>query len=255
MTTPPRTPGKRGRLPARALAGRFPLQWIHQYAKTPLPAPAYPVDVSGGITAWGMLANGPDPSCPQYPDGLGDCTFAGRQHDRMAKAAAAKLTEAWETSAELAAEYLAYDHGQDDGAVISDLLLSWYQAGKILAFAPVDHTDPAQCDSAMSAFRGLYCGVSLTDDADDLFMEGLPWGSASVTPDPADGHCIVKVKADGRALDTWVTWGAEQQSTLAWTRNCLDECWALVTTDDEAAKIDMPRLTADIAALGGTQAA
>ena len=254
MTTPPRTPGKRGRLPARALGDRFPLKWIHQYAVTPLPAPAYPVDVSGGITAWGMLGNGPDPTCPQYPDGVGDCTFAGRQHNRLCKAAADHLTETWETSDQLVAEYLAYDHGQDDGAVIADLLLAWYQAGKIFAFAPVDHSDPAQVDSATQAFRGCYAGVSLTDDADDLFCEGLPWGSGSDTPDPADGHCIVKVKADGRARDTWVTWGALQESTLPWTAACLDEAWVLVTTDDEAAKLDMPTLIADINALGGTQA-
>ena len=77
-----------------------------------------------------MLGNGPDPTCTTYPDGVGDCTFAGREHARRAKAAAAKLTETWETSDQLVAEYLAYDNGQDDGAVIADLLLSWYQAGK-----------------------------------------------------------------------------------------------------------------------------
>ena len=255
MTTPPRTPGKRGRLPARAPADRFALKYIHQYAVAPLPAPAYPADVSGGIADWGMLGNGPDPTCTTYPNGVGDCTYAGRQHNRLCKAAADHLTETWETSNELVAEYLAYDHGQDDGAVIADLLLAWYKAGKILAFAPVDHTSPAQVDSAMQAFRGCYAGASLTDDADDLFSEGLPWGSASVTPDPQDGHCIVKVKADGHQYDTWVTWGAEQRSTLAWTRNCLDECWVLITTEDEAEKVDMPALLADINALGGTEAA
>jgi hypothetical protein len=208
--------------------------------------------VSGGITDWGMLANGPDPACPQYPDGLGDCTFAGRQHNKMAKAAAAKLTEAWETSAELAAEYLAYDGGQDEGANIADLLLAWYKAGKILAFAPVDHSSPSAVDEAMQAFHGCYVGVSLTDDADDLFVEGQPWGSGSVTPDPQDGHCIVKVKADGAHFDTWVTWGAGQLSTLAWTAACLDEAWAIITSEDEAAKVNMPALLADIEALHGT---
>ena len=244
MTTPPRVPGKRGRLPALAPADRFALNFIHQYAREPLPAPAYPVDVSGGITDWGMLGN----------DEYGDCTFAGRQHNRMAKAAAAKLTEPWETAAALVAEYLAYDDGQDTGAVIANLLLSWYRVGKILAFAPVDHSDPAQVNSAMQEFHGCYCGVSLTDDADDLFSEGLPWGSGSDTPDPADGHCIVKVKADGRARDTWVTWGALQESTLPWTAACLDEAWVIITTEDEAAKVDMPTLFADLIALGGTQA-
>ena len=248
---PERIPGKRGRKPAKPPGDRFALRYIHDYAIAPLPAPRYPIDVSGGITDWGMLANGPDPSCPEYPDGLSDCTFAGRQHNKMAKAAAAKLAEVWETSAALAAEYLAYDNGQDDGANIADLLLSWYQAGKILAFAPVDHSSPSAVDGAMQAFHGCYAGVSLTDDADDLFSEGQPWGTGSITPDPDDGHCIVKVKADGLHFDTWVTWGSDQLSTLAWSAACLDEAWVLITTEDEAAKVDMAALVADINALGG----
>ena len=46
----------------------------------------------------------------------------------MAKAAAGHETEKWEDSNQLVAEYLRYDHGQDLGANIADLLLSWYQA-------------------------------------------------------------------------------------------------------------------------------
>jgi hypothetical protein len=70
-------------------------------------------------------------------------------------------------------------------------------------------------------------------------------------PDPAEGHCIVKVKADGQQLDTWVTWGALEESTREWSAACLDEAWAVVTSEDEAAKLDMPALLADISALGG----
>ncbi|HUJ65936.1 MAG TPA: hypothetical protein VLX59_10385, partial [Acidimicrobiales bacterium] len=67
-----------------------------------------------------------------------------------------------------------------------------------------------------------------------------------------EGHCIVKVKADGRDFDTWVTWGALEASTLGWTAACLEEAWAIVTSEDEAARLDMTALLADIAALGGT---
>ena len=105
----------------------------------------------------------------------------------------------------------------------------------------------------MTAFHGLYVGVNLTDDADSLFGNGQPWTVANgEKPDPNDGHCIVKVKADGQQTDTWVTWGALQESTQAWTAACLDEAWAVVTTEDEAAILDMPALLADINALGGT---
>ena len=257
MTTPVRVAGKRGRKPAKRLALRF----IHEYAREPLPAPAYPVDVTGGIPAqgWAMLGNGPDPTCTTHPDGVGDCGFAGRQHVRMAKAACYGETETWETSDELVAEYLAYDGGQDNGVVLADVLLSWYKAGKILAFAPVDHTDPAAVDSAMQAFKGAYAGVNLTDDADELFSAGQPWTVAQgQQPDPQEGHCIVKVRAAGGPIETpgggdgWVTWGALQRSYIQWTAACLQEAWVIITSEDEAAKVDLAALRADIDALGGT---
>ena len=189
----------------------------------------YPVDVTAGITDWQMLGNGPDPTCTTDPNGVGDCTFAGRQHYRMAKAAAVPETETWESSNALVAEYLAYDHGKDQGANIADLLLYWYKAGTILAFAPVDHTNPAEVDAAMAAFHGAYVGVNLTDDAEQLFEQQQPWTTANgEQPDPSDGHCIVKVKADGSQYDGWVTWGAVQESTLQWTAACLDEAWVII---------------------------
>ena len=249
-----RSAGLRGRRAVKPPGQRFAIAYLSSYARTPLPAPTYPVDVSGGITAWQMLGNGPDPTLTVH-DGkpVGDCTFAGRQHLRMAKAAANAETETWETTNELVTEYLKYDHGKDEGANIADLLLFWYKAGKILAFAPVDHTDPAACDAAMQAFHGLYVGVNLTDDADALFEKGQPWSvDNGERPDPNDGHCIVKVKADGQQIDTWVTWGALQESTTAWTKACVDEAWAVVTSEDEAAQLDMAALLADINALDGT---
>lgn len=252
----PRIAGHRGRLPAHPVAERFPVGWVHEYLGQPLPAPAYPVDVTGGIApdAWAMLGNGPDPTCTTYPDGLGDCSFAGRQHVKMAKAAAGHEALPGETSDQVVAEYLAYTGGHDTGAVLADLLLYWYQRGTILAFAPVDHSDPAAVDAAMQAFHGAYVGVSLTDDADQLFQEGLPWTVASgQQPDPSDGHCIVKVTADGVGLDGYVTWGALQHATVDWTRACLTEAWVIITAEDAAvASLDIARLRADIDALHGT---
>jgi hypothetical protein len=249
-----RTPGKRGRLPKKPPGQRFAISYLSDYLPAPLPPPSYPVNVTAGITDWGMLGNGPDPTCTTHPDGVGDCTFAGRQHYRMAKAAAGAETETWETSDQLVAEYLAYDHGQDQGAQIADLLLYWYKAGTILAFAPLDHTNPAEVDSAMAAFHGAYAGVNLTDDADTLFGQGQPWTTANgEQPNPSDGHCIVKIGADGSQFDTWVTWGAEQRSTRAWTAACLDEAWVIITQEDaNATNLNIAQLRADIDALHGT---
>lgn len=249
-TTPARIAGKRGKRAAEPLAG---LKFIHEYAVSPLPAPVYPVDVTHGIGAdsWQMLANGPDPACTVAPDGVGNCTFAGRQHLRMAKAAGYGESETWETSNQLVREYLTYDGGQDDGAVISALLLSWYRTGVILGFAPVDHRSAEAVDAAMQAFNGVYVGVNLTDDAEQLFDDGLPWTTANgEQPDPDDGHCIVGVKATASGR-TYVTWGAEQEATADWSAASVTEVYVLITTEDEAAKVDMPALTADIEALHG----
>jgi hypothetical protein len=249
-----RIAGQRGRLAVKPPAERFAIQYLASYLTAPLPAPAYPIDVTEGIADWGMLGNGPDPACTSHPNGVGDCTFAGRQHYRMAKAAAGHEAEQWESSNALVAEYLAYDHGQDRGANIADLLLHWYKAGTILAFAPVDHTSPAEVDAAVAAFHGIYAGVNLTADADKLFEEGKPWTTVGgEQPDPQEGHCIVKVAADGTAFDTWVTWGAAQRSTLAWTQACLEEAWVILSGEDaRAADVDIAALRADIDALHGT---
>jgi hypothetical protein len=257
MTTPsvPRTAGKRGRLRSERVA----LRNIHEYATALLPAPVYPVDVRGGIAddAWQMLGNGPDPTCTVAPGGVGDCGFAGRQHVRMAKAAVYGETETWETSDELVTEYLAYDGGRDMGVALPAVLLAWYKSGKILGFAPVNHAAPAAVDSAMQAFGGIYAGVDLTADADELFSQGQPWTTADgQIPDVDEGHCIAKVYAEdpevtGDAADGWVTWGAFQESTKDWTKACLTEAYVIITSEDQAAKVDMAALTADIEALGG----
>jgi hypothetical protein len=248
-----RRAGLRGRLPKKPPAERLNIQYLSAYLASPLPAPVYPVDVTAGITDWEMLGNGPDPTSTMHPNGVGNCTFAGRQHYRMAKAAAAGEAESWESSNALVAEYLKYGHGKDQGANIADLLLYWYKAGTILAFAPVDHTNPAEMDSAMATFHGAYVGVNLTDDADQLFERQQPWTTANgEQPDPSDGHCIVKVKADGSQYDGWVTWGAVQESTLPWTAACLDESWVIITQEDAAAaNVNIAALRADIDALHG----
>jgi hypothetical protein len=204
-----------------------------------------------------MLGNGPDPTCTVKPDGVGDCTFAGRQHYRMAKAARGKESETWETSDQLVEEYLTYDDGVDQGANIAQLLLDWFHAGKILAFAPVDHTDRTKLDAALAVFAGVYCGVSLTDDADELFSEHQPWTVADgQQPDPQEGHCILLVKADGHSLDGYVTWGADQEATTDWTAECVEEAWVIITQDDaNSSLIDLTALRADIEALGGLEKA
>src|ERR1700721_2273320 len=100
--TATRKAGLRGRLPKKAPAERFNIQYLSAYLPSPLPAPTYPVDVTAGITDWEMLGNGPDPTCTTHPKGVGDCTFAGRQHNRIAKDAPVLESETWQSTLTLA---------------------------------------------------------------------------------------------------------------------------------------------------------
>jgi TIR domain/Septum formation len=252
-----RVAGRRGRLPVKPAAKRLRIGYLSAYLTTSLPVPVYPVDVSAGITDWGMLGNGPDPAAQGHSVGVNDAVFAGLQHYRMAKSAASGELGRQETTDELVAEYLAYTKGTDVGASIADVLLYWYSSSRIIAFAAVDHANPGEIDAVMAAFHGVYVGVNLTEDADRLFEQDRPWTTNDgQRPNPDDGHCLVKVAADGLEFDTWVTWGAVQKSTRHWTSACVEEAWVVITEEDAAGlPVDLAALRADIDVLVGNESA
>ena len=243
-----RPTGLKGRLPQRAVGDRFNIQWAHQYLASPLPSPTYPIDVTGGITDFGMMGN----------DNYGDCGAAGEVHGEMTTAVAAGVTGPAPDSPLALNRYTTYVGSTTPpgpGVVLADYLLWLYKNGYIKAFAPVDHTNKAQMDALMQVGFFLYVGVNLTDRDEQDFGAQPPvtWGSQGGTPqpNPNNGHCIIKVKADGHGTDGWVTWGAVQLSTEEWTKAVVQEAWLVVTTEEQLAKFT-PALLADINALGGT---
>jgi hypothetical protein len=233
---PARRSGKLGRLAQRKVGDRFAIRYAHEYLTVPIPVPVYPIDVSRGITSWGMLGN----------DQAGDCGEAGQLHYQMATGAD---PASFDTAGALA-EYYAFTGGQDTGVVLADFLLWLYNKGEILGFAPVDLSNQFQHDALMQVFHGLYVGVSLTPEAMQQFDQGQPWDGTS--PDRQLGHCILQVGTAGvvGGYDVYVTWGADQKATQDWSKACKDEAWVIVTTWDQ---VDLlPGLQADINALGGT---
>ena len=106
----------------------------------------------------------------------------------------------------------------------------------------------------MAAFHGLYAGVNLTDDADNLFQQGQPWNGRQRRAARSElGPLHREVGADAGQYDSWVTWGAEQKSTHCWTAACLDEAWVIISQEDaNATGLDLAALRADINALHGT---
>jgi hypothetical protein len=237
------------------------------YLVQPLPVPLYPIDVSGGWSAWEMLGNGPDPSVTdQGPgfQGVGNCGFCGGVHKIMADACLAALANhaaqpavgTFPNANEVVTEYLAYDGGQDQGVVVSEMIHTWFTQGffgqKIDGYVPIALN---QIDAAMAVFGAIICGVNLTADADQLFSEGQPWTVANgETPSPSEGHVIVKVKSDPE-LDTYVTWGALQTATKDWSKACVEEAWAPVTLEQAKNRtLNIDALLADIRSIGGGQA-
>jgi hypothetical protein len=216
-----------------------------------------------------MLANGPDPTLtittaagPGQP--VGDCVEACTVHKAMADAAVGKeVGITFPNSNQTAAAYDTYDDGKDDGTEISAWLGAWYQgqlpdsllpeaAAFVQICGPVESANRAQVDAALQAFGALIFGVVLTADADSLFEQGKPWTVANgETPDPSDGHCVLLVRSSAD-VDTYVTWGAYQLATKAWTEACTDEVWAVITVEmARDTGLNLDALLADIRAMGG----
>lgn len=266
MPDTPRTAGLRGRKPAA-----FPpeLQPVGAYLVAPLPAPVYPIDVTGGVPAdeLGMLGNGPDstltittPNGPGQP--VGDCWFAGVVHKKRVDAAMGKeSTDVLPDSNATVGAYDVYDHDVDEGVEMAAAMLAWFRDGfpgpdgtlvidKCEAFARIE---PDDVDAAMVVFGAVLCGVNLTDDADQLFESGQPWTVADgQQPNPDDGHVVLRVRATADT-DTYVSWGGYQDATKEWSAVCVEEAWAPVTTEMAMnAMLVIKALLADIRKIGGS---
>lgn len=254
MTTRARvnTHGELGRLPKRAEADRLALRWAHEYlVPGALPAPVYPINPEP-VGAWGMAGN----------DVWGDCAQAALYHLWLSTALAASANgqggpvPAPTEAVNLYENYTGATSPPGPGTTLASFLQWAYGQGLVLAFAPVELSDLAQCDALMAAGFGLYVGATLTPSALAEFDQGQTWGDTPTTPQPTPslGHCLLRVGATGRrATDesTYVTWGELQDATRAWDVACTDEAWLIVTTEEQAALFE-PELLADVAALGGT---
>lgn len=252
---PPFTPPG-GPMPVAGLRGRarktslYNLQWAHTYLATPLPTPVFPIDVTGGITDFGMMGN----------DQWGNCAECAKAHLDMTTATAAETPVLSPDSGQAVSDYMIYAGATSPpgpGTDLADYLQKLYKAGRIKAWAPVDHGNRAVCLGLMQAGFGLYIGVNLTDNNESQFNNDQPWDPAGQQPDPDDGHCVLWVQAKSEeGPDGDVTWGKTQAATLAWTDACLHknpngEAYLVVTTDEQLAKFT-PALLADIQALDGT---
>lgn len=265
-----RAPGLRGRKPAVVLPG---IHTLDAWLTTPLPAPIYPIDVTGGVpeSLLSMLGNGPDsaltittPNGPGQP--VGDCFFAGAVHKMRHDAAIGNESEATiPDSNETVDAYDVYDDNVDEGVVMANAMQTWFAEGfkdsaGNLVIPPCDafvRLLTAEVDAAMSKFNTpVLGGFNLTDNCDQLFSEGQPFTLADNQPDLNEGHVMLKVKSEDPSLastfDTYDCWGAYQLADKEWTEACAEEWWLPITKQMAAdANMNLEALLAAIKALGG----
>lgn len=189
---------------------------LHNLQVTEPTLPPAVADVSGGLSHWLMLGNGPDAdNLPCYPNGAGDCGPAMTEHARMAKAAVDGKFPAdfhvphTQYTQEL---YIAYQHAMGETGTCPDNgvdNLSWltwmYQQSKahpgmdVLAFAEVDltnlptgWTEADVVHRAMIDFHGALVGVILPNEYAGQFERAEPWSvSATDQPNPENGHDVL----------------------------------------------------------------
>lgn len=251
----------RGRLPKRQDLGA--LTYADFYLKRDVASnfdaflgghvlPTFPIDVTEGITDWGMCGN----------NRYGDCGAAAEWHLEMATGLAAGRPALSPTAPVAVDRYTTYVGSRTPpgpGVVLATYLKWLFDHKYILGFAPVDHTTRTSCEWWMSQGYGLYAGVNLNAKADQQFEQGQPWDVAPTDqPNPQDGHCVLWSKSTTTAGPHWfVTWGRLQQATEAWVRACLTanpngEAWLVVTRVEQLANFT-PQLLTDIKSLGGTE--
>lgn len=235
---------------------KFPLKWAHEYLIggvdfiNGLPVPTFPIDVTGGITDFGMMSN----------DLYGDCGPVGEVHIEMTTAAAAGVAGPTPTGPLAIMRYNKYDGdapAPGPGVDLASYAKWLFDQGIILGWAPVDISNPSKALALMAVAGGLWIGVNLTPNNNDQFNNGQPFDLDGQQPDPEDGHCVVLSKAESFSGPFEViTWGKSWPCTLAWLRSCFfsnpnGEAFILLTTEEQLAHFE-PALVADCRALGGT---
>ncbi len=238
---------------------------LARYLTLALPAPPPAANWTKGITAWGMMLNGPDPdNPPSAPDGLGDCTIAGLGHaiqvwtanlgteQTVPDAAILTAYEQWDG-------YNPADPSTDQGGIELDVLKDFKQKGlaghKLLAFADPAVANLTEIQQSINLFGGVYIGVNLPVTAQNQTVWDVtdPTLSGDAAPGSWGGHAVFVPAYDASGF-TCITWGAPQKMTTAFWKAYCDEAHALLSPDWIGAKgspegFNLTQLQTDLAAI------
>lgn len=217
-------------------------------------------DHTNGFSGFKMLGNGPDSTLTANGGRpVGDCGFVGSVNVDLIDSIEAHEPFQIPSSDEVVTDYLAYNHGQDRGVALIELLAYWQQIGlwdsKIAGYAAVNFRDTDELWAACNAFGCLYVGIAVPATAQQQFQAGEPWDLTGTDADYEieGGHCVVIVSRDSDGGEL-VTWGRRQRFTDRWARTYLEEAHVVLTASQVARNgdgygIDLTQLQADLAKL------
>jgi hypothetical protein len=236
---------------------------FRDYLTPALPPPPPAADWTKGIASWGMMLNGPEPSEPQFPDGLGDCTIAGVAHAIQVWTANASsmVTVPDPTILSYYEKWDGYVPGNpktDNGGVELDVLNDWQKNGfaghALLAFADPKFSNLVEVRQSIAMFGGVYIGLSLpvTAQTQDVW-DVVPNGGAKAKPGSWGGHCVFVPKYDANGF-TCITWGQQKTMTVAFWKKYCDEAHTLLgqdwlTTKGSPDGFNQAQLQADLKAI------
>ena len=253
---PDTTQFKFGRKPATYPIG---YKGIERYV-TSLPGAPATFDHTNGFDGFHMLGNGPDPS--QTVNGgnpVGDCAFVGTVNVELIDSVETSRAFTQPSSNEVVTDYLRYDHGQDEGANLSQLLAYWHKiglpwAGKLPAYANLS-LDWDTFWAGVNAFGNGYIGIVVTQTMMDQTQAQEPWDLTGLATDNQvlGGHCVVAFSKESD-VGTVATWGMRQKFTQRWFQHNVEEAHVALTAAQIAAKgngygLDIEHLQADLKAL------
>ena len=244
-----------GRLPAVHPVG---LGLIDRYAALPPAPPTF--DHTNGFDGFQMLGNGPDPTL--HVNGgrpVGDCGFVGSVNVSLVDSVETGEPFTIPSSDVVVTDYLRYDHGQDRGVALTELLAYWQKVGlpwgQIAGWAPVNFRDPDAFWAACNAFGCLYVGIAVPATMDEQVMNGQ---TLDLTGTPADrqimgGHCVVVLSRTENGGEL-ATWGRRVRFTQRWWDTYGEEAHVVLTPSQVERKgngygLDLAALQADLARL------
>ncbi len=205
--------------------------------------------------AWGMLGN----------DSVGDCVFAGSDHETMLWTMEAGNPATF-TAANAIADYSAVTGynpdgpGTDRGTEVRQALQYRQQTGlidananrhKIGAYLALEPGNLDHLYEAMYLFGAVGIGIMFPNSAMDQFQAGRPW-SVVHGAQIMGGHYVPLVADRGNLV--CVTWGRLQQVTLQFYQRYCDEAWAILSpemlkADKSPEGFDLMQLQADLQAV------